>query len=332
MKSLEAVRIRPSRYRSCGFQSRSYTNQCRNRLRVSTSSTRSFHRRYQYDGHGGTFKPSIGVYISPLSQCTIRLAHRETRPNKQRTGSKFGASREDRAAATATEPQIDLDEEEVSWLDNPDQATIPDPMDEDMLHFEEELVLRKAKKQKPTPFVPETFTPETLITNRIATASATKPGSQATIQAALARLSRRDDTSFSFDSDLARQVAHGDVVRFKDADEKARILALAEEHAMDTTAKRNRDKVRKLKEGEEISWETPLPIQFENVPDKNRKEIVDKVLRGKYHFEGRAKREEKESSFSDLKKSLDLNGTYDRPSGSGFMDMFKRLFPQTSKR
>lgn len=229
---------------------------------------------------------------------------------------------------------LNMSGDPVSWLDNPvrGRPTVPEPMSEVMLEFEEKLVLRKAKKQKPTPFTPEIFSPETLITNRIATASSTKPGSQATIQAALARLSRRDDTSFSFDSDLARKVAHGGLVRFKDMDEKARILALAEEHAMDTTAKRNRDKLRKLKENDEMVFESPLQIQFENVPDKNRKETVDKVLRGKYDFEGRMKKKEKGSSFSDLKKSLDLNGTYDNSSGTGFLDMFKRLFPQATKR
>jgi hypothetical protein len=205
-------------------------------------------------------------------------------------------------------------------------------MDEEFLDFEEKFVLRKAKKQKPSPFTPETFTPESLITNRIATASSTRTGNQATIQAALARFSRRDNTSFAYDADLARRVAQGSLVRFKDTDEKARILALTEEHAMETTAKRNRDKLKRSKNDDKIEFESPLPIRFETVPAKKRREIVDKVLRGKYEYEGKSGKQFKDETVSELKRALDWNGTYKSGEWSGFLGLFKRLLPQTAKR
>jgi hypothetical protein len=104
-----------------------------------------------------------------------------------------------------------------------------------LLDYEESIVMREPAKVQPHDFIPESFTPESLITNRIATASSVSAASQASIQAAIANFARRDDTSFSFDDELARSVAHGKLIRFKDADEKARILALAEEHARETT-------------------------------------------------------------------------------------------------
>lgn len=205
-------------------------------------------------------------------------------------------------------------------------------LSQEWLQHEEEIALRIPPKKKPVPFTPEVFTVESLITNRIATASSASASNQAMIESAMAQVTKRDDVSFSFDSDLARQVAHGKVVRFKDADEKARILALAEEHAMDTTAKRNRTKLGKLKDGEDMEFESPLTVDFKSVSEKHRKEVVDRVLRGKYEYEGKIDKSQSDPALSGLKKALDLNGTYQSSSEGGFLGLFKRLMPQTSKR
>jgi hypothetical protein len=267
--------------------------------------------------------------IPMASRSGTGLAHRDTRSPRSTVAAETTADSDE--AGQAAENHL---QEPLSFFEEPvpGRAMTPNPWDDTVLDAEEESVLRMGRKKKPTPFVPESFTPESLITNRIATASSATTSSQATVQAAIARLARRDDTSFSFDSELARKVAHGELVRFKDAEEKARILALAEEHAMDTTAKRNRSKLRKLNEGEEMEFESPLPVQLDGIPAKNRQEIVDKVLRGKYELEGRGKRVEKNAALSTLKKTLDMNGTYKNAAGVGFLDMFKKFFPQTTKR
>jgi hypothetical protein len=330
MKSLEFVRIKPTRHRFDVLQRRTFTKSPRvQRLPTPTSSRRPQPQQCQ-------LRTNL-LQKSPLIQYPARFNHDDSRPTRRQ-----GARRSEKTAPVVIEEEHenekDLEElygEEPTFFADPrvpGRPVGPSPFDDTMLEEAERLVLRKAKKQKPTPFVPETFTPETLITNRIATASSTTLGYQATVQAALARLSRRDDTSFGYDDALARKVAHGGLVRFKDEDEKRRILALAEEHAMDTTAKRNRDKLRKITDGNGFVFETPRPIEFAPVPDKNRKGIVDKVLRGQYEYEGKVKGTSKEDPTSNLKKSIDLNGTYSDSAEGGFLGLFRKLLPQLSKR
>lgn len=198
-----------------------------------------------------------------------------------------------------------------------------------ILDLEEALVFREPAKVAPHEFIPETYTAESLITNRIATASSASVASQASIAAALAKLAHRDDTSFSFDDEMARAVAHGKMVRFRDADEKARILALAEEHARETTRKRNLRKLSKLGDSDKMDFEDPLPVDFQQIPKKNRKDIVNKVLKGNYAY-GNTKL--KGVAFDT--KFLDLNGTFTPRGFTGFLDIVKRFFPgaRTAKK
>jgi hypothetical protein len=76
-------------------------------------------------------------------------------------------------------------------------------------------------------------------------------------------------------------------------------------------------------------FEDPLPVDFKEVPKKNRKEIVDKVLKGKYTY---GDKKIKGVAAFDRKKILDLNGTFTPRGLTGFFGILKRFLPQPSKK
>jgi hypothetical protein len=173
---------------------------------------------------------------------------------------------------------------------------------------------------EPQPYVPETFTAESLVTNRVAIASGTQIGAKASMQEAMARLARRDDTSFTIDAELARKLGRGELLRFRNADEKARIVALAEENAQNTSEKIGR------KKGKHVE---PVKVGFQSVAGAERKALVDKVLKGKYDQPKLAvKKGQKEGTHGNVKTALHMNETYNKTTGQGFLDMLKKLVPQ----
>lgn len=173
------------------------------------------------------------------------------------------------------------------------------------------------------PFTPEVFTAAALITNRTAVASGTPAAAKASVQGAMARLGRRDDTSFANDAELARRFGRGEVMRFKDGDERMRVVALAEEYADDIAGRRGRKK--------DMYVETEK-VGFQSVSGVHRGALVDKVLKGKYEDlvsgEGTGRDGD---AYQAVQKALTRNETYHPTAGKGFMDMLAKFMPLPSK-
>lgn len=180
--------------------------------------------------------------------------------------------------------------------------------------------VRKAKPAKVQITAPRAslpLTPEALITNHVATASASPYAHRATILNAQAHLARRESTAFGFDSLLAKALRFGKVVRFANNDEKLRAVALAQEHS-DTAARRLSLKTKTGVQGKRI--------EFVAAPKKYRDELVGRVSKGNYQ-ENKAVGT---GAVAEIGKRLWLNESYLKKSGIGFLSIIKRLMPQTT--
>jgi hypothetical protein len=172
------------------------------------------------------------------------------------------------------------------------------------------------------PFTPEVFTAASLITNRTALASGTRTAAKANMQEAMARLGRRDDTSYANDAELARRLGRGEVMRFKDGDERLRVVALAEEYADDIAGRRGRKK--------DVYIETQK-VGFESVSGAHRGALVDKVLKGKYDDSvGGEQMGRDGDAYQVVQQALTRNETYHPTAGKGFMDILAKFMPPPS--
>jgi hypothetical protein len=180
----------------------------------------------------------------------------------------------------------------------------------------------------PKIYTPTKFTPSDLVTNRIATASSTPVGNQASVQAAFARLSKRDDTYWTVDREMARKLNRGEAMRFANEEERVRIVALANEMTFETSIKKSRQKK---------SYVAPIKSEYASIDKKSREELVDRVLKGDYRemapketTKGKKKQEDT-SDAASVAKAIWLNGTYTPTQGKGFMGMLNRFITPPAK-
>jgi len=155
------------------------------------------------------------------------------------------------------------------------------------------------------------LTTKDLITSRIATASSIPSAQHASFNAALAKLSKRDDTSFGWDRSLAHKLKRGEVVRFKDNDEKLRAVALAQEFADNAALKASVRKGKTLQ---------PHKIEFSSPDDKYRAQLVDTTMRGIYKVS-------QNQSSDHVARNLSMNDSYTTKPGKGFLAALRRLVP-----
>jgi hypothetical protein len=160
------------------------------------------------------------------------------------------------------------------------------------------------------------LTPSSLITNHIATASSSQHAHRATILAAQAHVTRRDSTSFGFDSLLAKALRYGKVVRFANEDEKLRAVALAQEQADQAALRMSAQKSKPITAGK---------IEFQAAPKKYREELVGRVARGHY-----AEQSKEKGAVGLVGQRLTVNETFARKSGREFLGILKRLMPQAT--
>jgi hypothetical protein len=146
----------------------------------------------------------------------------------------------------------------------------------------------------------------------VAYPGASRAAARAQLGAAMGRLGRRDDVSFGFDAENARAVNAGRVVRFRDADERARAVALAREMRVATGVKRAWARLRKGRT--EDFWRDVEENVWTPVQGKYREGLVDRALRGVYH-----------GGEEGLGKRLVANGTYRESHSRGFWSVLGRL-------
>jgi hypothetical protein len=170
-------------------------------------------------------------------------------------------------------------------------------------------------------FTPEAFTPEDLITSRVATAVGPL-GAFSEVDEATGRLAKRDDTRWGHDAALARKLMAGRLVKFKDDAEKIRVTTLAEGMAADTA--------NKIQGTLEEPVET-LEVGFVPVGADVRQSLADKVVRGHYNkikpTEGDSF---KDKSMDHLERSVLMNGSYTPTSGKSMLDYIEKMWPPQS--
>jgi len=171
-------------------------------------------------------------------------------------------------------------------------------------------------------FAPQTFTPDSLIINRVATAAG-QMGPISEIDEVTGRLARRDDTRWASDADLARKLMQGQLVKFRDVEEKRRVMVLAEEWA-GQTANKVQERLGRPVETEHVGF---VPV------DADVREILtDKVVRGYYGDSPEVVAGEglKESSIAHMAKAVQMNGSYSPTAGKSMLDFVEQMWPTES--
>jgi hypothetical protein len=172
-------------------------------------------------------------------------------------------------------------------------------------------MLYRAPPAPPRPYNPAAPTASALTDALVAYPGASRAAGRARLMAAMARLARREDVSFGFDADLARQFNAGKVVRFRDDDERARVVALARELREGAQVKRA---WRKLKRGDEDFWGEVEEREWVPVAGGYRAGLVDRAVRGVY-----------DAGDEGLGKRLVANGTYREREARGFWGIVGKL-------
>jgi len=191
--------------------------------------------------------------------------------------------------------------------------------------FHEQLEWADAQvRGLPKAFKPPTHQPEDLITNRTST-FAGSAGAMAELETAMANLSRRNDKSWGHDEPLARRLIAGKLVRFRDEEEKTRVVKLAEEFASKTA------NIIQDKKGQFVDKED---VGFVPVPEEYRKLLGDRAMAGRYELvEGVKGNTSEQRTLSHLKTSLQLNSTYSQSQAKAFNEFVARMWPaQKGKR
>jgi hypothetical protein len=171
--------------------------------------------------------------------------------------------------------------------------------------------LEPAPPAPPRAYDPVAPTAASLVDGCVAYAGASAAASRARLMGAMAHLGRRDDVSFGFDADLARKFNAGKVMRFRDGDERARVVALARELRVETGVKAA---WRRLKKGETAFWRDVKEREWMPVAGRYRSGLVDRVVRGVYG-----------AGEEGVGKRLVANGTYRERETRGFWGVLGKL-------
>ncbi|KAE9970708.1 hypothetical protein BLS_004785 [Venturia inaequalis] len=176
----------------------------------------------------------------------------------------------------------------------------------------------------PKPYNPKAMTAEELHTAFITT-GAGELGVAAAAKQVMGRLGRRADVDYQYDAELASRLYQGKVVRFRDAEEKKRVMWMAEEFASNTA---NRIMEKK---GE---WEPKIDVGFVPVPEQAKEEIAGKAMRGIYPAMptvtgelARLGQSDQEKTMAHLRRSVLLNETYSPAQGKSMVDFIAKIWP-----
>lgn len=158
----------------------------------------------------------------------------------------------------------------------------------------------------------------TLATSRTASfAGATGPASE--MSAALGRLAQRTDTTWAVDAEIARRLLSGKVVRFKDADEQARVLALAEQMAIKTAWAKAQRKNTPF---------TRRDVSFVPIAGAHRQKLVNRVIKGQYELHNSNKDKTAASqTLGKVQTALQMKETYTPTASKAFLETFQKLWP-----
>ncbi|QDS67958.1 hypothetical protein FKW77_008991 [Venturia effusa] len=176
----------------------------------------------------------------------------------------------------------------------------------------------------PQPFNPKRMKAEELHTAFITT-GAGELGVAAAAKQAMGRFGRRADIDYQYDAELASRLYRGELVRFRDAEEKKRVMWMAEEFASNTA---NRIMEKK---GE---WEPKIDVGFVPLPEKAKDEIAGKAMRGIYPMVptvtgelARAGMSDQKKTMAHLRRSVLLNETYSPAQGKSMVDFIAKMWP-----
>lgn len=169
-----------------------------------------------------------------------------------------------------------------------------------------------------TPYNPKPMLAEELHTSFITT-GAGELGVAAAAKQAMGRLGRRADLDYQYDAELASRLYRGEVVRFRDAEEKKRVIEKAEEFASNTA---NRIMAKK---GE---WEPKIDVGFVPVPEEVKEQLAGKAMRGLYPpVPSVGGRTHQEKTMAHLRRSVLLNETYSPTQGKSMVDFIAQMWP-----
>ncbi|KAF2400435.1 hypothetical protein EJ06DRAFT_530408 [Trichodelitschia bisporula] len=189
--------------------------------------------------------------------------------------------------------------------------------EEELLETIDRAKQAEAAARGPMKYAPTEFKLQDLATGRVATAAGTL-GAIMEMDETMGRLARRADTSWAIDNDIARRLLRGEVVRFKDDAERERIVALAQQMSEATA-----DKIA-VQKGKAVK---PLDVGFVSVGGEMRKELVDKVMRGKYELAPAAHgKDPKANNLTHVQRHLQLNSTYSPSQAQSMMATIEQLW------
>ncbi|TLD26208.1 hypothetical protein E2P81_ATG08020 [Venturia nashicola] len=221
----------------------------------------------------------------------------------------------------ATEEEDGLEVEELDLYSGEDETA---PAQWEQAAYEGIEISQKKLNPGPKPYNPKAMTAEELHTSFITT-GAGELGVAAAAKQAMARLGRRADVDYQYDAELASRLYQGKLVRFRDAEEKKRVMWMAEEFASNTA---NRIMEKKGK------WEPKIDVGFVALPEKAKEEITGKAMRGIYPamptVEGELARlgqNDQEKTMAHLRRSVLLNETYSPTQGKSMVDFIAKMWP-----
>jgi hypothetical protein len=198
------------------------------------------------------------------------------------------------------------------------------PEDEDYVEQLEQSVyqtLELAEKETGggiRPYNPEPMKAEELHSSFIGIAAG-ELGIASAAKQAMGRLGHRNDIDYQYDAELASRLYRGEVVRFRDAEEKKRVVEMAEEFASNTA---NRIMVKK---GE---WEPKIDVGFVPVPDEVKEQLTGKAMRGLYPPVPSVEvKNIQEKTMAHLRRSVLLNETYSPSQGKAMVDFITKMWP-----
>jgi hypothetical protein len=199
-----------------------------------------------------------------------------------------------------------------------------DPEDEDYAEKLEQSVYQSMEiAEKETgpgvrPYNPEPMKAEELHSSFIGLAAG-ELGIASAAKQAMGRLGRRNDLDYQYDAELANRLYRGEVVRFRDAEEKKRVVEMAEEFASNTA-----NRIMK-KKGE---WEPKIDVGFVPVPEEIKEQLAGKAMRGLYPPVPSAEGMNiQEKTMAHLRKSVLLNETYSPTQGKSMVDFIAQMWP-----
>lgn len=216
------------------------------------------------------------------------------------------------------------DDDDVEELDLNSARDEAAPAEWEQSAYEIMEMTQKQLGLVPKPYNPKDMTAEELHTAFITT-GAGELGVAAAAKQAMGRLGRRADIDYQYDAELASRLYQGKVVRFRDAEEKKRVMWMAEEFASNTA---NRIMEKKG------AFEPKIDVGFVPVPEKAKEEIAGKAMRGIYPAMPTVKGElarlgrgDQEKTMAHLRRSVLLNETYSPAQGKSMVDFIAKMWP-----